>query len=177
MGQELNELLQNLRLVVFDFDGVFTDNRVLVSEAGTESVWCSRADGVGLEMLRQQHIAAMVISQERNPVVSARCQKLKIECHQAVDDKAKFLLQIVESRQLPLRQVAYLGNDLNDLQCLRMVGLPVCVADAYPAVLNHCRLVTQKKGGYGAVREFCECIVAARGAFCDQNTSSLAVGH
>lgn len=149
-------------MVVFDFDGVFTDNRVLVMEDGREGVICSRADGFGLDALRQLAIRMLVLSKEKNPVVSARCKKLKIQCIHGSDNKPEILKKVVEKAGIPMERVAYVGNDINDLECLGMVGLPVCVADAYPEVKKVSLLMTKAGGGHGAVREFCDFVALVR---------------
>lgn len=149
-----------LRLVVFDFDGVMTDNRVWVAQDGSEMVACSRADGLGLERLRQANVPMLVLSKELNPVVSARCAKLQIPCEQVIADKAAFLRALLDTRGIPPQSVAYVGNDVNDLECLRMVGLPVATGDAHRDVRSAARLVLSAPGGRGAVREFCDLVLA-----------------
>lgn len=149
-----------LDLIVFDFDGVMTDNRVHVDQDGRESVACNRADGWGLARLREKGIPMMVLSTEENPVVAARCAKLRLDCHQGVADKARYLREFVAKSGLDLRHVAFVGNDVNDLGCLRVVGLPVAVADSHPDVLKVARLVLGRKGGDAAVREFCDVVLA-----------------
>ncbi len=157
------EHLRGVTLVVFDFDGVFTDNRVIVSEDGRESVICSRADGLGLAALRRLGVDSLILSTEVNPVVTARARKLGIECQQGLGDgKSAALTRLLEERRLDARQVAYVGNDINDLDCLRQVGVGICVADAYGAVRAVARYETGRPGGQGAVREVCDLIVAAR---------------
>lgn len=159
---KLADLVKEIRLIVFDFDGVFTDNRVLVLEDGTEGVLCTRADGFGLEAVRKLGIKTLVLSKEKNPVVSARCEKLSIPCIQGRDNKAGALRKEAQRLGIPLHQIAFMGNDINDIECLKVVGLPVCVADAYPDILKFSLYVTKAKGGYGAVREFCDYIVRVR---------------
>lgn len=149
-------LLKKIRLAVFDFDGVFTDNRVFTFEDGREGVCCWRSDGFGLQLLKECGIETLVISTETNPVVSARCKKLKINCLQGCADKLTELKKQALKRGLGLDQVAFIGNDINDIDCLRNVGLPVCVSDAYPQALQYAKIVTKARGGFGAVREFCE---------------------
>lgn len=157
------EHLEPVTFVVFDFDGVFTDNRVLVDQDGKEAVFCSRADGLGLQALRRVGVGSMILSTETNPVVSARAAKLGIECVQGLGDtKWAALRQILADRALPVGEVAYVGNDINDLDCLRNVGVSICVADGYPAALAEARYVTDKAGGLGAVREVCDLVVEAR---------------
>lgn len=145
--------LSGIRVLILDFDGVMTDNRVMVMEDGREGVFCNRSDGLGIGMLRKQGFPIVVISTETNPVVSARCKKLKIPCTQGHEDKLAALKTVLEERGFSLAETAYLGNDVNDLPCLRVVGLPMAVADSYPEILAVAKLVTQRPGGYGAVRE------------------------
>ncbi|MCB2187449.1 MAG: HAD hydrolase family protein [Deltaproteobacteria bacterium] len=150
------EALRAVRLVAFDFDGVFTDNAVYVFEDGREAVRCTRADGLGLARLKRLGVELVVLSTEKNPVVGHRCRKLGLACRQGLDDKLAVLEEILAARGLSLAQAAYLGNDLNDRDCLAAVGVPVLVADAHPAVRRLARLVTTRPGGHGAVREFCD---------------------
>lgn len=147
---------RQIQLIVFDFDGVFTDNRVLVLQDGTEGVFCSRADGFGLDAARKAGIKLLVLSKEKNPVVSARCKKLNLPCIQGCDNKPEVLELEAKRLGISLNEVAYMGNDINDLECLKIVSLPVCVSDSYPDILAVSLYVTEAKGGYGAVREFCD---------------------
>ncbi len=156
---ELSSVLRRIRLVVFDFDGVFTDNRVLVLEDGTEAVMCHRSDGLGLEAVRETGVQLLVISKEKNSVVGARCSKLRLPCIQGCDDKLTRLREETERLGIAMRDVAYMGNDINDVACLEAVGMPVCVADAYPEAKRLAKIVTEKKGGQGAVREFCDLLI------------------
>lgn len=148
--------------LVMDFDGVFTDNRVLVREDGVEAVVCSRGDGLGLERLRRAlEIPCLILSKERNRVVAARGAKLGLEVVQGCDDKATALAAWCAAKGLSPAQVAYVGNDVNDLPCMAAVGFPVAVADAHPEALAAAHLVLRKNGGQGALRELCDLILAA----------------
>ncbi len=158
----LDQIAAGIEFIVFDFDGVFTDNRVLVLEDGREAVFCSRADGFGLDAVRRCGVELLVLSKEVNPVVSARCKKLKLRCIQGCDNKKEVLLKEAERLGIPLERVAYMGNDINDIECLEVVGLPACVSDAHPHVLRISTYVTEAKGGYGAVREFCDYIAGVK---------------
>jgi 3-deoxy-D-manno-octulosonate 8-phosphate phosphatase (KDO 8-P phosphatase) len=152
-----------LKLIVFDFDGVFTDNRVIVSQDGTESVVCNRGDGMGLSKIRSLGaIDMMILSTETVPVAQFRAKKLKLECIIGCDDKLARLKEVVAGKGVGLQDVAFVGNDINDLEVLQAVGFPVCVNDAYPEVKSVCRLILDKKGGDGAVREFCELVYQQR---------------
>lgn len=149
--------------VVTDFDGVHTDDRVHLSGDGTEFVTASRADGMGVSLLRRAGLAFLIISSETNPVVSARGEKLMVEVLQAVDDKASTLARWSANQGLDLNRVAYVGNDVNDLGCMGMVGWPIAVADAHPLVLAAARVVLSAKGGHGAIRELADRILDAPG--------------
>lgn len=149
-----------LQAVVFDFDGVLTDDAVYVDESGREQVRASRRDGLGIELLRRAGIPCLVLSKERNPVVSRRCEKLRIECLQGIDDKLPALERWLSERGAELKNTVYVGNDINDIPCLCAVGLAIAVADADPRAQQVAHWVTTKPGGYGAVREICELLLA-----------------
>jgi YrbI family 3-deoxy-D-manno-octulosonate 8-phosphate phosphatase len=155
-GGAVEERVPAIRLVAFDFDGVFTDNMVYVAQDGTESVRCFRGDGLGLGRLEKDGIATAIISTEANPVVTARSRKLGIRCVQDCPDKLAALKDLAAEMGLDLGQVAFVGNDINDLACLRAVGLPIVVQDAHPDVLPAAAYVTKMPGGHGAVREVCD---------------------
>lgn len=150
-----------VQLLVLDFDGVMTDNRVLVNQDGTEAVLCHRGDGWGIARLKERGVKIIVISTETNSVVGARCRKLDIECVQACDDKLSALRGFAERHNLSADRIAYVGNDVNDLDCLRWVGVPIAVADAAVEVKQAARVVTAQCGGFGAVREVADRIIAA----------------
>jgi len=154
--------LADVRLVVFDFDGVFTDNRVWTSETGAESVACSRSDAHGLRRLDDVGVEYVILSGETNPVVAARAAKLRVDCFQGVEDKLPVVRAEAAVRGISLDAVAYVGNDINDATCLAAVGLPVVPSDAWPEVVPLARLVLSRAGGYGCVRELCDAIWNAR---------------
>ncbi len=145
-----------VRLVAFDFDGVFTDNAVYVFEDGAEAVRCSRGDGIGLRKLESLGIQPIIISTETNPVVGKRSAKLRIRCIQGCKDKRAALDEVLAEMGLTANQAAFVGNDVNDLPVLTYVGLPIIVQDAHPDVHAAARYRTQTPGGYGAVREVCD---------------------
>jgi len=149
-----------VRAVVTDFDGVHTDDRALVRDDGTEGVLVSRSDGYGVGLLRAAGMPFLILSKERNPVVTARAAKLGVEVLQAIDDKAAALTAWADERGIDLADIAYVGNDVNDLPCLELVGWPVAVADARPQVIGAARFVLASRGGRGAVRELADLLVA-----------------
>jgi YrbI family 3-deoxy-D-manno-octulosonate 8-phosphate phosphatase len=159
---DLAPLLARVRLAVFDFDGVFTDNRVWVNERGEESVRCSRSDGLGLRRLDEVDVSYLIVSTEANAVVRARAAKLLTECVHGVDDKLAVLEEHAERAGATLDEVAYVGNDVNDAACLGAVGLPVVPADAWPEVVPLARWVLTRAGGEGCVREFCDAVWEAK---------------
>ena len=154
----VKQLLQNVKFVVFDFDGVFTDNMVITGQDGHESVRCSRSDGYGLMRLRKRGIDTLVLSSEKNPVVAARCKKLGIKCQQGFEEKLGQFKSEIASRNLSANQVAYVGNDINDIDCLKFAGVPITVFDAMKEVLPYGLIRTVHGGGKGAVREVCDVI-------------------
>jgi YrbI family 3-deoxy-D-manno-octulosonate 8-phosphate phosphatase len=156
------ELLCAVKLVAFDFDGVFTDNTVYVTQDGVESVRCWRSDGLGLARLRDVDVQSFIISTETNTVVSARAKKLKLPCKQGVEDKAATILETCRELGIPPENTVFVGNDINDIPAFMSVGVPIAVSDAYPEVLPHVVYTTQKPGGFGAVREVCDLIFDAK---------------
>ena len=152
----IEAIIRRIRLVAFDFDGVFTDNMVYVFEDGSETVRCFRSDGIGLQKLKNLGIETIIISTEANPVVSARARKLKISCVQDCRDKRAVLEKIAQEQGIGLSEVAFVGNDINDLACLECVALPIVVQDAHQDVLPTALYQTKRPGGHGAVREICD---------------------
>lgn len=148
--------------VVTDFDGVHTDDRVLIGADGSEFVTTNRSDGLGVRLLRESGMPVLILSTEAHPVVSARAAKLRVEVLQGVRDKAAALTGWAEDRGIPLERIAYLGNDVNDLGCLSIVGWPIAVPDAMPEVIAAARVVLGTPGGYGAVRELADLILTTR---------------
>jgi len=156
--------LAQIHLAVFDFDGVFTDNRVWTNERGEESVACWRGDGMGLRRLDEVGVDYLILSTETNEVVGARARKIGSACVQAVEDKVPVLRDEAARRGVSLAETAYVGNDANDAGCLEVVGLPVVPADAWPEVVPLAGLVLERRGGYGCVREFCDAVWNAKRA-------------
>ena len=149
-------------LVVFDFDGVFTDNTVWTDDEGNELVRCWRSDGLRLQKLRALGLPMWVLSTETHPVVGRRCAKLQLPCRQGLANKETELRNVVAEVGVELQNVVYVGNDINDVACLRAVGLPIVVADAHDDVLGVARFRTRRPGGFGAVREVCDWIHASK---------------
>jgi YrbI family 3-deoxy-D-manno-octulosonate 8-phosphate phosphatase len=157
-GVPPDDELRAIELVVFDFDGVFTDNRVWVSSTGEESVACWRGDGIGLRRLDKVGVQYLIVSNEPNPVVALRAQKLRAPCFHGVDDKLAVLRNEAGRAEVGLDRVAYVGNDVNDSSCLEAVGFPIVPSNAWPEVVPLARWVLERIGGHGCVRELCDAI-------------------
>lgn len=151
---------EKISLVLMDFDGVMTDDRVWVDEKGHEMVAANRGDGMGISLVRKKlGIDFAVISKEKNPVVAQRCEKLCIPCHQGIDEKAPLIEVLLFEKKVKRNEVVYIGNDVNDLECFDRVGFGVAPADAHELVKRKVDLVLRKPGGMGAVREFCDMLL------------------
>jgi len=158
-----------IHTVVFDFDGVFTDNKIWVDQEGRESVRCDRGDGLAFDLVRAFQLQGrftaelFILSKETNPVVLARAKKLKLNCHHNVSDKLGFMTEYLATRmpghEDPFAGVVYLGNDLNDLPLMRRVGYAVAPMDAHPLVCKSAHLVLTRRGGEGFVRAFIELLL------------------
>jgi len=159
MDKILIKKLQKCELLVFDFDGVMTDNRVLVFQDGTEAVFCNRSDGIGIEILRNAGYKMLILSSEVNPIVKTRAEKLKIDIIHGTTDKKTVLLQYCDSHKISQENVCYVGNDINDLEVMEAVGFRIAPSDAYPAILGIADIVTKAKGGKGVIRELAEVII------------------
>jgi YrbI family 3-deoxy-D-manno-octulosonate 8-phosphate phosphatase len=144
--------LKDVRLIVYDFDGVFTDNRVILREDGVESVIVNRADGLAIGILKDWGIKQIIITKERNNVVEARANKLTLTVIKGVDDKKAILIDYCKDNDIPLDKVVYIGNDINDIEAMKCVGYPVCPQDAYKEVRDISKIILDVPGGAGVVR-------------------------
>jgi len=166
ISEELQEKFKRIKLLALDFDGVLTvGGFVFFGQDSTEYVQCSRKDSLGINMLQKNGIKVHVISKEANPVVSARCKKMDIECNQAVEDsegKAEILKHIAKDLNLSMDEVAYMGDDINDQAPLELAGLAISVADGHPLLKSFVDYVTDAEGGRHAVREISEIILKSK---------------
>ncbi len=169
--QKLLEGLSRVMLLGCDFDGVFTDGTVFQDQNGIESVRCSRKDGLGVDLLKRHGIEVFVISKETNPVVTKRCEKMGIPCVQAVntsEGKAEILKRLAQEKGLKPEEVAFMGDDLNDIPAMKFAGVAITVADGHEANKRIAHYITQAKGGKHAVREVAELILQAKGINLEQ---------
>jgi YrbI family 3-deoxy-D-manno-octulosonate 8-phosphate phosphatase len=139
--------------VIFDFDGVLTDNCVFTNDAGDEFVRCNRGDGLALQELKKLGLKLFIVSTEKNKVVTSRGKKLGIPVFQNVNNKVDSINQLAESEDLNLKRVLYVGNDLNDLQVMRCCGFSACPSDAHPKIKETSTFMLKRAGGSGIVRE------------------------
>ena len=166
----------DIRAVVFDFDGVMTDNRVIVSSDGTESVIADRSDGMGIKFLRSQTaLRLLVLSTETDPVVVHRCKKLQLQCLTGVEDKLPALKEWLSEISLESSSCVYVGNDINDVGCMEYAGWAIAPADAYPTALAFADLVLDRSGGRGAVRELADLLLVHPGTARNVSVGSKTV--
>ena len=157
-----DKILRDMKAVVFDFDGVLTNNLVYLDELGSETVVCSRSDGLGIQMLKESGFKLLILSKEKNKVVSARGRKLGVEVIQGCDDKRTRLVQWLSENSLRPSEVVYIGNDINDHDCMEFVGLSVAPADAHPSINSVTMWKMGNNGGSGAVRELADALLHSR---------------
>ncbi len=151
---------ERVDLVISDFDGVITDNRVWVNEEGIEYVAAYRSDSIGVQLLRETGVEVMILSSEPNRVVEARARKMGVEVIHGVGihEKGRVMREVLKRKNIKAENVIFIGNDVNDLPCFEVAGWSVAVADAYPEVIRAADFVSSKPGGHGALREICDLI-------------------
>lgn len=163
LTMKIEDICTEIHTLVFDFDGVFTDNCVWVDEYGCESVRCNRADGLALDMLRRfkesfaWDLEVFILSKEKNAVVEKRAKKLKVECKKGEDNKGVFLKEYLLTRfgdvERSRRGLVFVGNDINDISAMRLAGIVCVPADAHQRTLSYAHYVSKKKGGDAFVRD------------------------
>jgi len=150
--------LESIDLIVYDFDGVMTNNKVLVFEDGKEAVFCNRADGLAISKINDTGIPQIILSTEENNVVTARAKKLGIKAIQGISNKKDCLVKYCKKKHYALKKVIYIGNDTNDLEAMKCVGYPLAPQDASSQIKKIAMIVFSKKGGEGVVRAFLDII-------------------
>ena len=153
---------QKIELIICDFDGVLTDNRVWTDQDGNESIAAYRSDSLRINELRAMGMEVMIISSEPNTVVATRAKKMGVEAIHGVgiQEKGRVMREVLKQKNIKSENVIYIGNDLNDLPCFDIAGWSVAVADAYPEVIRAADHVLAKAGGQGALRELCDLILS-----------------
>ncbi len=153
---ECSVTLDDVDAIVFDFDGVLTNNIVHLDQDGREWVSCNRSDGLGFDVLRKLKFPAYILSTEKNPVVSARANKLKIPALQGVSNKVEEIRFLVERESFTLSRILYVGNDVNDYRAMCLCGYSACPSDSHESIKDIATFVLNAKGGKGVVRELLE---------------------
>lgn len=158
----VRERIKKIKLLVYDFDGVMTDNRVIIGQDGKESVVVHRGDGYGVSRIKQMSIEQVIISTETNPVVERRAEKLKIDIIHGVSDKKSTLTEYCQKKGYAMEEVMFIGNDLNDYDAMMEAGLKGAPADAEEEILAIADWISQAKGGHGVIRELYRVLQAYR---------------
>ncbi len=135
-----------------------TDNKVYIDQNGNEMVQVNRADGLGVAEIKKMEIEQIIMSTETNPVVSARAIKLDIPCLQGLDNKKDALTDYCQKNEIEIKQVAYVGNDINDKDAMEIVGFSFCPADAHETIKEISDHVFKRNGGDGVIRELLDLI-------------------
>lgn len=155
--------LAALRLVVMDVDGVLTDGGIWYTDRGDELKRFDVRDGQGLVLLREAGVMTAIVTRRRSEIVERRARELGIaEVHQEATDKAAVVQRLLARHAVPTAEACYVGDDVGDLPAMALVGLPVAVADAVPAVVKAAAYITRAPGGRGAIRELCDLILTAK---------------
>lgn len=150
-----------IKALVMDFDGVLTDNKVIVNEDGSESVTCSRDDGYAIEKIKELGIITLILTREKNNVVIARAKKLNTEIIKGEKEKLEKLKKWCLKNNIFPEGLAYIGNDLPDIGCLEYAKFSFCPADAFGTVRKKAEFILNKKGGDGCIREILEDYILA----------------
>ena len=146
-------------MIIYDFDGVMTDNKVYIDQNGNEMVQVNRADGLGISELKKLGLEQIIISTEKNPVVSVRANKLDITCLQGIGNKKYALTEYCQKNDIDLKKVAYVGNDINDKDAMAIAGFSFCPADAHETIKEISDHVLKRNGGDGVIREIFDIII------------------
>ena len=155
--------IKNINLIVYDFDGVMTDNKVYIDQNGKEMVQVNRGDGLGISEIKKLGIKQIIISTERNPVVTTRSNKLEIPCLQGIENKKDALINYCRKNSFDLQTIAYVGNDINDKDAMEISGIKFCPADAHDSIKVISDHVLKTRGGHGVVRELYDLIIRKKG--------------
>ena len=155
--------IPDIELIVYDFDGVMTNNKAYIDQEGRELVQVNRADGLGVAEIKLLGIKQIIISSEKNHVVSTRAKKLGIPCLHGIDNKKSVLIDYCKKNDFDLKHVAYVGNDINDNDAMEITGFGFCPADSHESIKEISDHTLRTKGGDGVVRELLDFIINKKG--------------
>ena len=162
-GDQSRTVLKSIRLFATDVDGVLTDAGMYYSESGDEWKKFNTRDGMGIKLLQKAGLITAIVTQERTKLVARRAEKLAIpEVQQGAMDKLSVVREMASRYGITLDQVAYIGDDINDVETLKAVGFSAAPADGLPEVLTVVDYVCRNKGGEGAVREVIDMVLVAQ---------------
>jgi YrbI family 3-deoxy-D-manno-octulosonate 8-phosphate phosphatase len=159
-------LNESISLLLYDFDGVMTDNKVIVDEDGRESVTCNRSDGLAVSVINRMGIPQAIISTEKNKVVASRAMKLSIPLIQGIDNKKETVLAYCAEFHIDPEETLYIGNDLNDLEVMLSIGFPACPEDACREIREISKLILPVAGGNGVIRKLLDYLQEGKGNIC-----------
>jgi 3-deoxy-D-manno-octulosonate 8-phosphate phosphatase (KDO 8-P phosphatase) len=165
---------KKITLLVCDVDGVFSDGRIYLGNDGEELKAFHTKDGFGIKALSASGVTVGIITGRNSSIVATRMKALNVaHVIQGQEDKFPALSELAQQLNIPLKEIAYIGDDIPDLSCIESVGLGISVADAHPQVLNSAHYVTFTRGGFGAVREVCDLIMQSQGNLTSATGASI----
>tara|TARA_B110000238_G_scaffold197667_1_gene240675 strand:- start:140 stop:700 length:561 start_codon:yes stop_codon:yes gene_type:complete len=171
---EVLAIAQNIKLLVCDVDGVFSDGRIYLGNKGEELKAFHTKDGFGIKALGASGVDVAIITGRRSQIVNTRMKALNVRhVIQGEENKLPALEILAQQQQIDLTEIAYIGDDVPDLACIENVGLGIAVNDAHPSVLSGADHTTFTRGGFGAVREICDLIMQCQGTLSGAKGSSL----
>lgn len=164
-SRDVEELARNLQMLLLDVDGVLTDGGIILIGQDEEAKRFDAQDGMGVNLAKAAGIKVGIITSRKSAVVERRARELNLdEVLQGSTDKREALQQLLQKYNIEASQVAYIGDDLQDISIMRQVGLPIAVQNARPQVKECSKYITSASGGQGAVREAVEWLLERRGA-------------
>jgi 3-deoxy-D-manno-octulosonate 8-phosphate phosphatase (KDO 8-P phosphatase) len=174
VSQHVWQKMQKVKLFVCDIDGVFSDGRIYLGNSGEELKAFHTKDGYGIKALGASGVDVAVITGRKSNIVQTRMTALNVKhIVQGEENKLPALKAMIASLALTPEQVAYIGDDMPDFECLNYVGLSIAVSDAHPAILNVCDYITYTRGGFGAVRETCDLIMQSQDTLANASGASI----
>lgn len=174
VSQHVWQKMQKVKLFVCDIDGVFSDGRIYLGNSGEELKAFHTKDGYGIKALGASGVDVAVITGRKSNIVQTRMTALNVKhIAQGEENKLPALKAMIASLALTPEQVAYIGDDMPDFECLNYVGLSIAVSDAHPAILNVCDYITYTRGGFGAVRETCDLIMQSQNTLANASGASI----
>ncbi len=144
---------KDIRLIIYDFDGVMTDNKFILNSDGKESVTLNRSDGLGISLFKKTGIRQIILSTEKNKIVKTRAKKLGIECFYGIENKKNFLINFIKINNFKINEICYIGNDINDLEAMSLCKFIFCPRDAVKKIKMISNKILTSKGGEGVIRE------------------------